>query len=518
MRTLRGQTKIEVEQPEGIVIIQAPSREFQVQSNGSVLPTTLLLTSFIQYIEFPIYYWSYYNGTTWVAITSGSNKPTYTVEWGTWDKRQFKLEVLGYTTSARTTRSTQMGVSIIEINKLPYSASYAETADQLAALRDNLSWDEGGMVSKVIMLLREAGKEDVTAGISGIQGDGEKPAVWGGGSHTEALRFAELLSALKNNTTFPVEKIANFIINHDGSGKFGKLIADEQGQVMVVNPTTRQPSLIINDYVLPDFDSILDLTPDSKERTNYTKTINNNELFTLTNKITIPKDGGRLTVTGTATLSSTMGDRSSVTGQVRLFRGGAFYSNLYLNTKSARLLPPSPPSITYENVGIINASLEYVPQGEYEIRMEVSNAFAPLSKLILSATTMTWAFDGAPPNRVQIGSNGFMAWFGDEYMYFTAETGLKTTPSKSGYVGGFNVSPTGVISNATGPFTFISEKGGAGSYDFKHNMLTADYKIVITPKIQSMEFYVATNAYYFTVRTSTGGTYTNRGFDVLVFK
>lgn len=220
MATVKGSTKITVVRPRAKVLIQAPTYDFRVQLNGSVLPASIVLATFIENIEHPKYKWFYLNGTEWVVLTS-QVAANLTVVSGTWTQRYYRVEVQGYTTASKTIESTQFDSDYVSIRKSPYDAQLEAELNIIKATTDKMPVSiQGSLLMGSNLFLRNVGDKNDTglenAGASGINTPATNPAFWAGGNYLAA-----------------VAGTAKAIIRHDGSSKFtdteieGKITAIE---------------------------------------------------------------------------------------------------------------------------------------------------------------------------------------------------------------------------------------------------------------------------------------------------
>ena len=129
--------------------------------------------------------------------------------------------------------------------------------DRAAAITDKLGTTvDGGLLSTIIIYLRDLASAVETAGLSGIQGLlKDNPAFWAGGTHADALAVTSFLRKIANNETPGVGEyaaLAKIALLHSGGGKLGDFIVEESGRIIMVDPVTGKERLVFSVESLPD--------------------------------------------------------------------------------------------------------------------------------------------------------------------------------------------------------------------------------------------------------------------------
>lgn len=363
---------------------------------------------------------------------------------------------------------------------------------------------DGGLITTVMMLLREANSATVTAGISGLQGTNKDDvAIWAGGTDVDAIRFKDLLASFRNNTSFPTDKIANFVVNHDGAMKLGSIFIDERGVLNILDPATRKAVLQITDKEIPTFSQLKQNIPMSSTGNNTARTLtitSQDFVSILPTKIVVAKDGGNLTIGGSATLKSTLQSMGFVKVQVQLYRNGTgFYRDIQQYSLHNDWFGPPRPAQTMQQTLSLNTTIEDIQAGTYEIRVKASPIFASNTTFAMTATTMSWNFAGGDPNRLQFGSNGFFGWFGDRYIYFSKQEGFKTSGSESdvGLIGGGYVLENGTLFSKFGKYKdglSTEPPQEDGHYRIIHNIGHQNYTLTVTPRVLGRLIHIKTKS------------------------
>lgn len=97
-------------------------------------------------------------------------------------------------------------------------AKYQALAYLESAIKDGSSTVQGGLILSNLIMLGNVGKQDNTAGVSGIYNNDDDVAFWGGGTWQQAIqtaiRYAE--NPLYKPTDKEMSSLAKFIITHGG--------------------------------------------------------------------------------------------------------------------------------------------------------------------------------------------------------------------------------------------------------------------------------------------------------------
>lgn len=336
-----------------------------------------------------------------------------------------------------------------------------------------------------------------TAGGSGHTGEmGTLPALWAGGTYNDAKRLMNLLDAIRYGGN-PVGKTANFIVNHSGAAKLGIFIIDQSGKVNFIDPVSGKSFGSISNYPIPLYsDMILNVFSGSSAM-NLGRTFwyNDNNIL-LPNSLSTVRAGGEMEFTATATFSGSIPAIGSAYVELILRRNGVYFQTLYSDFFDNRKLAvhtDGTPTLNFTNTVEISEKLTDVPNGMYDILFKSEYIMASNScKLQLSDSSLYWTYNPKDSKSVQIGNNGFMAWFGaDKHIHLSETEGLKIKgiPADS-VTGAVTTAFARVASNAamSGSTSYLrdglslnSSKSSMGKYRLSHNLNTLKYICHVTP-------------------------------------
>lgn len=353
------------------------------------------------------------------------------------------IQVWHYWQDGRTYFGTKTEISVDGVNWTPVfdsakSGTYKETeagkihtfrphevtakVNRAAAVTDKFGTTaSGGLISTVMILLRELNSVIETAGVSGIQSDGYLPAYWSGGTYAEAVAFGELMRAVDRNDN-PIAsatlnaKMSSIAMLHNGHAKVGELIIKSNGQIIILDKATGKVKFVINSQAIPPISDLL-------TGTQFGSSVENTTSFTSTEKmlpntITVNKNNSRISFsTASVQLTTEIYDSSRVSFHLNLLRNGEYYANI-----TGLLATSTRQTVTQDN---INISFTGCPTGVYSVQLIISVIGTAYSNIgDISASTLSWNFTQSDVRYFQLGLDGLMAFYSDNHFHYTETGGL----------------------------------------------------------------------------------------------
>ncbi len=360
-------------------------------------------------------------------------------------------------------------------------------ANEAKAITDKFGTTaEGGLISTVMMLLRELNSQVNTAGISGIQKDANgivnQPAFWSGGTYEDAITGT-----------------AGIIFRHNSTGKIGVLNVDTAGNVKIMDVT--DPDLIrlmFTRTAIPTVADILSTTQYGQSVTNSSAIGSTSGVQTLLNGISITQNSSTLTFSGSITISAELDTLHGYTSgtaliEVFLLKSSDIVEPFLLGSLGGSLDTYSPTmsgtiSINHEDIYGI---------GDYSI--QVRRTFVNVinqSGGISGTSTLAWSFI-KNIKRFEFGLDGFMSWYTNNHMHYSESNGLDIQgltnmpgvllSGSVGLNGGFNV-----VWGAKKHASSTAVRNALGQYTVYHSVGHSDYSVQITPETSGRAFYVPT--------------------------
>ncbi len=360
-------------------------------------------------------------------------------------------------------------------------------ANEAKAITDKFGTTaEGGLISTVMMLLRELNSQVNTAGISGIQKDANgivnQPAFWSGGTYEDAITGT-----------------AGIIFRHNSTGKIGVLNVDTAGNVKIMDVT--DPDLIrlmFTRTAIPTVADILSTTQYGQSVTNSSAIGSTSGVQTLLNGISITQNSSTLTFSGSITISAELDTLHGYTSgtaliEVFLLKSSDIVEPFLLGSLGGSLDTYSPTmsgtiSINHEDIYGI---------GDYSI--QVRRTFVNVinqSGGISGTSTFAWSFI-KNIKRFEFGLDGFMSWYTNNHMHYSESNGLDIQgltnmpgvllSGSVGLNGGFNV-----VWGAKKHASSTAVRNALGQYTVYHSVGHSDYSVQITPETSGRAFYVPT--------------------------
>lgn len=413
-------------------------------------------------------------------------------------------------------------------------------SDRSKAITDKFGTTiDGGLVQTVMMLLREAGTQTVTAGISGIQGiNKDRPAFWAGGTAEQAVALIEFLRKMSLDITpdpYEYSDLAKITMLHDGSGKMGDLIVMESGEVAMVDPATGLERLKFNVLNLPTVAELVGGV-NSSGGANIgagSLTSGGGNSVALSGSTNVTKAGAEVTYAGATLTLTGMGtvepDGKSTFIEVGLY---VYVNNVrshYLG--SAIVLFTSPVGQeTFESDTVVIPQLKFTlnQTGLVTMRLEkrgIPSLNASLSSAHITSSRLDWVHVVQDVRRQQFGLDGLMAFYSNNHLHFTEVGGLdvKGATNMPGVLCSGSVNSGGTMSKEWGAKCRTSgtkvSRPSVGVYDVYHAIGHDDYNVSVTAQGESLPSVVARYADYFVVnmRGRGQGELQYAGFDFQVF-
>lgn len=386
-------------------------------------------------------------------------------------------------------------------------------ANESAAVTDKFGTDiSGGLISSIIIYLRDLASMIETAGLSGIQGElNDNPAFWAGGTHADALAVTSFLRKIANGQTPAVGEyaaLAKIALLHSGAAKVGDLIVEESGRIIMVDPVTGKERIV---FSLEDLPSIEDLVAGVSSTGNITigsGSTTTRQTLSGTANVTVADGMGSMgkvtiTVSGNGRKDS-FGRSSFIEAKLVLYRGSTMVRTVWRS--SVFFLSDSyqfeSESITFDPMSVILSA-----KGNYHFKLEVEEA-GDISSASATSTSFPFSWNASLQgvNRQQYSKDGMMFFYGLIHFYFSQSRGLIVGGPTDipGLLGKGRVASNGSREGAK--YWGAKNNAGAfvdkttGSYKVPVNCPNGDYDVFITPRTANRTFIVGeTTATYFYV-------------------
>ena len=399
-----------------------------------------------------------------------------------------------------------------KINTAQSAAATAQaTADVAAAKTQGMTTFEGGYMTTSLIKLMDALTNAETAGINGMKGNGNNPAFWAGGTYAQALQM-----------------LAAIVLKHNGAGKIGDLIIEENGTVVVKDPATGQIRVVWNATELPLLADLLSQSQISDSEINSAANRTTPGTTMLANNLVVTKANSKLTfdadISGSATAPSA--GTALISVAVNLYKDGVIYTPI--SSFSYRLEQPGNPSASFNEA--IDFVLNSVPIGTYSIGLTIGATSDGSSDWAVSATlgasTLAFVFE-QDIEQVRYGLDGLMAFYSaSKYFYMTSKTGVPFLKIRGeldlpGLRGSGSVSSGGYFSNGYGKES-NSAKNSTGLYTITHALGHINYGVnltIVSSNGQLNAVVTAKNTTSFDVRivNASNNTLTDSAFDFSIY-
>lgn len=385
------------------------------------------------------------------------------------------------------------------------------TADVAAAKTEGFTEIEGGLVTTNIIKLMDALAAAETAGINGMKGNGSNPAFWAGGTYAQALQM-----------------IAAIVLKHNGAGKIGDLIIEENGTVVVKEPATGQIRVVWNATELPLLADLLSQSQISDSEINSAANRTTPGTTTLANTLVVTKANSKLTFDADISgyVNAPSAGTALISVAVNLYKDGVLYTPI--TSFNFRLQNPDNPSDSFTET--IDFVLNSVPVGTYSVTLEVGATSDGSSDWVVNATlgasTLAFLFE-QDIQQVRYGLDGLMAFYSAfKYFYLTSKSGVPFLSMRGeldipGLRGSGSVSLGGLFSNRFGKAS-DSVRNSTGLYTISHTLGHTNYGVnlsIFSSNGQLNAVVTAKNNTSFDVRivNASNNALTDSAFDFSIY-
>lgn len=396
-------------------------------------------------------------------------------------------------------------------------------ATSARAITDNFGTEiNGGLISTVVMFLREFNSNKNTAGLSGHQGPlQDMPSFWSGGTYDEAVAFIEFLDAIENeippsqfNYKEKYDALAKITLLHNGAAKLGDFIVQESGRIIMIDPNLGIERLVFTNSNLP---TIEELTGGANSQ-GYVITdegeVYNGGFTTLGVTLVVDKNSSTGYFNGANVYMEGKGNaNSSIRAIVRIQKT----TGQYRKTLGEYRIP-------FEWEGDSRSGSTYLPpqtienleQGSYIFSVELDHSGDVISsKATIQPFKFEWRHVVQGIKQQRYGANGMMFFYSNNHFYFTENGGadMKGPSNLPGPLAAGSINANGGIINRWGAKLAGNADTITGGYriflkDMDHNQ----YSVQVTPNTATSQFRVGnkTNT-YFEIFGSGGADFTVMG-------
>lgn len=362
--------------------------------------------------------------------------------------------------------------------------------DRAAAITDKLGTTvDGGLLSTIIIYLRDLASAVETAGLSGIQGLlKDNPAFWAGGSHADALAVTSFLRKIANNVTPNVGEyasLAKIALLHSGGGKLGDFIVEESGRIIMVDPVTGKERLVFSVESLPDIKDLVDEVSSTGSitigsgSTSTSQTLSGVANVTQTNGTGI-MGAGNITISASGK-KQLNGVSSFVSAELVLYRGSTrirdvwntslfFTGDSYQHESETRSYEAT--NINLSGKDNYHFKLEVVRHGD------ISSAYATSTSFPFS-----WNASLQGVNHQQYSPDGMMFFYSNHHFHFSETKGLTVGGKMNipGVLASGTISTGGGLSNEWGAKVNYGQTITGGYRIFLKDMTHNKYSVQVTP-------------------------------------
>lgn len=428
------------------------------------------------------------------------------------------------------------------------AASAQAAANTAAAITDKFgTTSDGGLISTVMVLLRELNSTQNTAGISGIQKDingvANQPSFWSGGSYAQALGLIEFMHHMAAGTpagtdteagqfdyAAKYDDLAKTTTLHNGAGKYGDFIVEESGRIVVVDPATGLPRLVFSVQDIPTIADLMSSTVFGEKIDVSGGSVSfNSRSEILSNSTEITQDSSKVTFGGTTIYIAGTGRKqdngmaSVATVSIYARRNGVRYS--CLASESIQFVSSSgSDEFIQTNIPLTHRTFS---KGTYDIELvldvdgNVSNAEGHSY-----ATTFEWTFTQQNVRRQQYGKDGMMFFYSDRHFHYTEGKGLdlRGPTNMPGVLLSASVGVNGGWQDVWGPkqsSTPPPTPSPTGRYTINHTIGHTKYQVSCFSNTENRSFRVyAKNVDSVVIECRTIGSnpaLTNSPFDITLY-
>ncbi|SFL10185.1 hypothetical protein SAMN05216357_112132 [Porphyromonadaceae bacterium KH3CP3RA] len=363
---------------------------------------------------------------------------------------------------------------------------------------------DGGLISTVMMVLRELNSSYETAGISGIQGElRNNPAFWAGGTYAQAFALIQFLSKMSAGTTPGANEYANLAkitMLHNGAAKIGDFIIEESGRIVMVDPETGKPRLVFGVFNIPTVADLLSGTQLGQSvNTGSGAVTMTTPQMTLSGSVTVSQDNSTLTFGGTLmTITAFRGPGSgSAQANIEVLRNGILYTNI----ASVSVFVSSGES-GYEEINTGVKVLTGVPTGTYTLRLRLTYIGDIIDASgMVGTSTLAWSFS-KNVEYFQFGLDGMMLWHQHFHLHMSKDGGLdgRALPDKwnaPGVLLSATVGINGTFSNWWGAkkhATQTAVKNSTGRYTIYHSIGHEDYQVTASSTAANRSYHIVSQS------------------------
>lgn len=459
------------------------------------------------------------------------------------------IRVYGYTSTRYIIKNIKLNEAITDrVEKVKLTAEQAQLAaaeaqakaNKSAAITDKFKTEiNGGLITTVMMLLREANSQINTAGFSGIQKDNNgianQPSYWSGGTYEQAMTFVPFVKILENEQSTSLEEYNNLpsiVFLHSGAAKVGHFIVLTSGEILIVDPSTGSVKLKFTTAELP---SITDLVAGTNSQGSTAvgagvASISSSQVVSGSTQVS--KNGAIATFNGTHISLSARGIAQA--GGMASFAEAV----LYARQNGVRVQRLASVAVHFTNTVYEDKSAEVLPvpfsfpidAGTYTFELVIHTTGTISSgNAVTSASNLSWKHTVAGVKKQQYSKDGMMFFYSNRHFYFNELTGLDVKESDSskfnmpGVLLSASVPSTGGFSNWWGAKKHASStatKSSAGTYIVYHSVGHTNYQVNIVPHSNRVCYVGTKTASQFTVYFYTNASspsLSDTGFDFQIF-
>lgn len=392
------------------------------------------------------------------------------------------------------------------------------------AITDKFGTDiDGGLITTVMMLLREVNSQINTAGFSGIQGALlDQPSYWSGGTHIQAQAFVPFVKKLENEQSTSLAEYNNLpsiVFLHNGAAKIGHFIVLTSGEILVIDPATGSVKL---KFTTADLPAIADLVSGTNSQGSTAvgagvASISSSQV--VSGSTVVSKNGAIATFDGTHISLSARGVVQA--GGMASFAEAV----LYARQNGVRVQRLASVTIQFTNTVYEDKSAEVLPvpfsfplnAGTYTFELVVHTTGTISSgNAVTSASNLSWKHTVAGVKKQQYSKDGMMFFYSNRHFYFNELTGLDVKESDSSRFNLPGVLFSGTV-NMNGGFlgtwgakkhaSLSATRQSVGVYAVYHSIGHTNYFVNITPS-SNRTFYIGSKStnYFIVYFYSTSST------------
>lgn len=353
---------------------------------------------------------------------------------------------------------------------------------------------DGGLISTVVMLLREFNSTVTTAGISGLQGTlRNMPSFWSGGTYDQAIAFIQFLDAIESELPpsqfdYKTEyaKLAKITLLHNGAAKIGDFIIQQNGRIIMIDPDLGIQRLVFTTDKLPTLESLLQGSTSSGSRN--IGAGNTSISQTLSGSADVQIANGNATMTE-CTISISASGRAQENGMsssaevtLSLYRNGLFYQDI--GSVYVRFTGNNYQTLSTSRE--VSRAIKLGGAGTYTFRLRASKE-GIADSLTATSTAFTFGFNANVQGvkRQEYALNGFMHYYSNNHSYFTEDGGfdVRGFTNFPGVLASGTVASNGAQANVWGAKSSITGATAitGGRRVPLSNLEHSSYTVIITP-------------------------------------